>query len=294
MIAIVVSLAAALGAFYLYTGLVLRWPGVGFGPKVARSRVQRSRATDWLARAGLSDVDLTEFTGVVIALFVAGAVVGYLFFGGIVPAIVVGAFAGSLPPASYRHRRAVMRQSAQEAWPRMIEEIRVLTSSVGRSIPQALFEVGRHAPVELKPAFEAAHREWLLSTNFPRTLDVLKGRLADPTADATCETLLIAHELGGTDLDVRLAALAEDRRLDTRDRKDARAKQAGARFARWFVLIVPLGMASVGLSLGNGRSAYETPIGQTAVVLALLMIVGCWVWATRIMQLPDTERVFDR
>ena len=174
----------------------------------------------------------------------------------------------------------------------MIEEIRILTSSVGRSIPQALFEVGRNGPGEMRPAFDAAHREWLLCTDFARTLDVLKVRLADPTADATCETLLIAHELGGSDLDRRLEALADDRRRDTHDRKDARAKQAGARFARKFVLIVPLGMAFAGMSVGNGRDAYQTPTGQVVVAVALGLVVTCWLWAGRVMRLPDEERVF--
>ena len=149
-----------------------------------------------------------------------------------------------------------------DAWPRLLEELRILTSSLGRSIPQALFEVGRRAPDELRPAFVAAHREWLLSTDFARTLQVLKAQLADPTADAVCETLLVAHEVGGTDLDRRLEALIDDRIQDTQGRKDARARQAGARFARRFVLIVPAGMALAGMSVGTGRAAYQTPTGQ--------------------------------
>jgi hypothetical protein len=35
--------------------------------------------------------------------------------------------------------------------------------------------------------------------------------------------------------------------------------QAGVRFARRFVLLVPLGVALVGLSVGNGRAAYAKP-----------------------------------
>jgi tight adherence protein B len=174
----------------------------------------------------------------------------------------------------------------------MIDEIRVLTSASGRSIPQALFEVGLRSPDELRPAFEAAKREWLLSTDFARTLRLLKSRLADPTADAACETLLIAHELGGTDLDGRLDALAHDRRQDVQGRKDARAKQAGARFARRFVLIVPLGMALAGMSVGNGRAAYQTAFGQVVVVIALALVIACWIWAGLVMRLPDQERVF--
>ena len=101
-------------------------------------------------------------------------------------------------------------------------------------------------PSALRPAFAAAQREWLLSTDFARTVAVLKAGLADPTADAACETLLVAHEVGGADLDRRLRALADDRTLDVQGRKDARSRQAGVRFARRFVLLVPLGMAMVG------------------------------------------------
>ncbi len=290
---VVLAVAAALGVFYLYTAVALGWRGIGFGPAVVRAEHRRrARRRDWLAQAGLDDIAISEFAGVLGALFVLGTAFGFMIFGGAVPALVIGAFTASLPIATYRHRRSARIEKAQEAWPRMIEEIRILTGSVGRSIPQALFEVGRNGPVELQPAFDAAHREWLLSTDFARTLEVLKAKLADPTADATCETLLVAHELGGSDLDHRLAALAEDRRLDTRDRKDARAKQAGARFARRFVLIVPFGMAFAGMSVGNGRAAYQSAEGQLAVVVALSMVVACWLWAGRVMALPEEERVF--
>ncbi len=227
------------------------------------------------------------------ALATIGGLAAYAVFGGLLPALATAAFAATFPLASHRVRRTARRAAAMDAWPRLLEELRLRTASLGRSIPQALFEVGRRAPEELRPAFSAAHREWLLSTDFPRTLQVLKARLADPTADAVCETLLVAHEVGGADLDRRLAALIDDRVQDAQGRKDARAKQAGARFARRFVLIVPAGMALAGMSVGTGRSAYQTPTGQLLVVVAIGLVVGCWVWAGRIMTLPEEQRVFD-
>ena len=151
--------------------------------------------------------------------------------------------------------------------------------------------MGRQGPAELRPGFAAAEREWLISTDFSRAVAVLKDRLADPTADAACETLLVAHEIGGGGLDRRLAALVDDRTQDVQGRKDARAKQAAVRFARRFVLIVPVGMALAGLSIGTGRAAYETPLGQLAVVLGIAALVGCWLWAGRLMRLPEEERV---
>jgi tight adherence protein B len=133
--------------------------------------------------------------------------------------------------------------------------------------------------VELRPAFAEAQREWLLSTDLDRALAVLKAGLADATADVVSETLLIAHEMGGSDVDRRLAALVEDRVADLQGRKDAASRQAGARFARAFVLVVPVGMALVGLSIGNGRAAYASTLGQVAVGAGIAMIAGCWAWA---------------
>jgi tight adherence protein B len=293
MIALGLAGTAALGTFWVYSSLAFGWEGFGLGPRLRGGNGRRHRDLDaWLRQAGLNDVARREFIGVVTVLLVLGFLGGFAAFGGIVPAVFIGAFAASFPLASYRLRRQTRRQRAQEAWPRMIDEIRVQTSSLGRSIPQALFEVGARGPEELRPAFAAAHREWLLTTDLPRTLSVLKEHLADPTADMTCETLLVAHELGGTDLDRRLEALAEDRHHDVQGRKDARSRQAGARFARVFVLIVPAGMALAGMSIGNGRSAYRSTAGQVVVTAALVLVIGCWGWAGRVMRIPNSRRVF--
>ena len=292
MTRLLLPLAAAVGVYYLYTATAFRWSGLGLAPTIER----RSRRSDamrvWLVQAGLGEIRVRDFAAVMLTLFVVGTAVVYAVFGAIVPALAVGAFAASFPIASYRVRRAIRRARAQDAWPRLIEEIRILTASLGRSIPQALFEVGRRAPEEMRPAFDDAHREWLISTDFARTLTVLKSGLADPTADATCETLLVAHTVGGSDLDRRLEALVEDRIQDTQGRKDARAKQAGARFARRFVLFVPFGMALAGMSVGDGRSAFRSATGQTLTLAAVLLVIACWAWAGRILRVPEEERVF--
>jgi tight adherence protein B len=284
--ALLLSLVGGYGVFLLYTSLVLGWRGVG--PRLA------PRARPLPDIVGLLGVRVGELVAVTAVLFLIGAAAGWGLFGGTAPALLVGAFVATFPVAAARLRRQRRLAQAREAWPRMIEELRLLTSSLGRSIPQALFQVGERGPEELRPAFEAARREWLLSTDFARTASVLKQQLGDPTADATLETLLVAHEIGGGDVDRRLAALVEDRVADVQGRKDARARQAGVRFARRFVLLVPLGMALVGLSIGNGRAAYATPAGQAAVLLGLVLLAGCWFWAGGLLRLPEEERVFTR
>lgn len=292
MSVIAIVVAAGLGVHLLWSALALGErhlvPGGRSGPDLSRT-IER-----WLRQAGLDGIRPIEFLAVTATIAVVGGAIAHTLFGGAVPALLTAACAGVAPFGLFRSRRRRRLERAQEAWPRIIEEIRILTGSVGRSIPQALFDAGRRAPDELRSAFEAAHREWMITTDFERTVAVLKARAADPTADATCETLLVAHEVGGSDLGRRLEALAEDRLQDLDRRRDARAKQAGVRFARLFVLIVPFGMAVAGLSIGDGRAAYRSTTGQVMVCIGLAMVLGCWIWAGRFLRLPETERVFDR
>ncbi|HUF97148.1 MAG TPA: hypothetical protein VMM60_03390, partial [Ilumatobacter sp.] len=175
MIALVAALVAALGAHLLYTSVTFGWTGCRLGPSRSTPQRRRRLAVDeWLVQAGLPDVRRREFVAVIVTLAAIGAMVGAFLFGSVLPAIALGFFAMSFPIASYRQRRQSRATAAVDAWPRMIEEIRILTTSVGRSVPQALFEVGQHAPDELRAAFDAAHREWLLSTDFRRTVSLLE------------------------------------------------------------------------------------------------------------------------
>lgn len=293
MTGVLLALAAAYGVFLLHTSIAMGWTGLAPGPRVLGARRRRSAALhEWMVQAGIGGLRPVELAAVLGACALVGGVLAYAVFAGL-PAALAGAGSGAtFPVAAARARRERRRAEARTAWPRMIEEVRIATSALGRSIPQALFEVGRRAPDELRPAFAAAQREWLLSTDFPRTVAVLKDRMADATADTVAETLLVAHETGGGDVDRCLAALVDDRVLDLQGRRDAEAHQAGARFARRFVLVVPLGMALVGLTIGDGRAAYRTATGQALVLVGIAVVAVCWVWAGRIMRLPDEQRVF--
>ncbi len=285
------ALLAAYGVFLVYTAVVFGWRGIGISPGIARRR-RRTTLREFLVQAGLDNVRPVELLAVEVVLFTIAAAFGYAVYGGAPAAVVVGSAAAAIPIASARSRRRARRAAAREAWPRMIEEIRLQAVTLGRSIPQALLSVGARGPEEMRPAFAAAHREWLISTDLDRTLETLKAHLADPTADAVCETLLIAHEVGGTDVDTRLRALIDDRTEDLQGRKDARARQAGVRFARLFVIAVPVGMALVGLNIGDGRAAFQTATGQALVLVAFALMAACWVWAGQLLRLPEEQRVF--
>lgn len=278
--AALVACLAAYGAHLAYSGVALGWRGLQPGPRARRIGGRR-----------LAVPRLTVLGRPTMAA-VAGLALGSLVFGAVLPALASAAIGCGIVLARDRAERERTAERAGEAWPAVLEEVRVLTGAGGRPVPQALFEAGRHAPPELRPAFTAAQREWQSSTDFGRALSTLKSEFAEASTDVVCETLLVAHQVGGTGVSRRLEALIDDRTRELQLRQEARSRQAGAKFARRFVLVVPIGMALVGLSLGTGRDAYRTPSAQLAVVVALSLIAGCWWWAGRILRIPRRDRVF--
>ena len=260
-------------------------------PRPSR-RARRARLSDWMRQSGVDGVSSTEFVTVECAVFALTTAMIWFLFGAIVPATAAGLSALAAPLAVYRNRRVRLLEETRNAWPTLIEELRLQVGTLGRSVPAALLDVGRQAATEpMRAAFEAANREWLLSTDFARVVAMLQERLADPTADTVLETLLVANEIGGTDIDRRLARLLEDRQIDLRHRHEATSRQAGVRFARWFVLIVPFAMALVGLGIGDGRAAYREPTGQIVGGLAVAFVGLCWWWSAAILRLPTEPRV---
>lgn len=291
MEALIVALLAASGVYLVYSAVMFDRRSLFHPDVVVRARHYHNRFDAYLYRNGIP-VGLRRQAGAfMMLLFMLGGMLGWALFGGILAPLGVAVFAASFPFATYRSRRAHRRAIAAESWPRMIEELRIQCSSVGRPIPQALWDIGRRGPSEYREAFHEAERDWHISMDFARAIDLLKRDLNDPTADVTCETLLIAHEVGGNDVDRKLAALIEDRYLELNGRKDARAKQSGVKFARRFVLIVPIGMAVAGMSIGNGRDAYTSAQGQMGILAALVLLGICWLWSGRLIAIPGEKRV---
>ena len=283
MTAIAFIAAGAAGVWLLST------PGGGPVTGAARRRVSvhRTASTSPPTSATLLGGVLTG-----AAACVTGWIGAWTLFGGVAAPTLVALISAAIPPCAATQRRRRRAASSWQAWPRLLAEIRILVAHRGQSIPAALFAAGTHAPPGMRQAFSEAARTWSLSTDFEATLRILKTSLADPTADAVCETLLAAHQIGGVRIDARLRALAEAAQAEAAARSDASAKQAGARFARSFVASVPAFMAVIGLSIGRGRQAYESGDGQLLVAFSVLAVAGCWLWAGRIMAIPARKRVF--
>lgn len=228
--------------------------------------------------------------GSVAAVISALAVMSVFGFGPV--ALLASVFGAASVSAASTRIEAQQKRSLRDMWPPLLDTVRVDLALGEVPLASGLFAAARRLPLPLASRFVRAERAWANSVDFSRALTVLAKDCNDPFTDVVCESLRTIAGVPARQVNRRLHALATDLRTSVRYAKDAEATLAGARFARRFVVIVPVVMALVGVWVGEGRAAYQTPIGQLVGAIALLVMLACWWWAGRLLQLPQPPRVF--
>ncbi len=260
-------------------------------PRRRRARPLASRVQALLADAGmfaLSPLSLAVLT-LVCAGVAAAAVLAVSSTWSI--AVVFGTFAGAAPAGYLDRRKASRRRERRELWPYVIDD---LGSGIraGLSLPEAVAAVAERGPEPLRPAFARFAAEYRACGSFTSSLSALAAELADPVADRVIEAILLAREVGGTDVGRLLRSLGHALREDSRARGEIEARQSwtvnGARLAvaaPWAVLLLLA-------TRGTGVQVYDEPVGLGILGVGGGLSVVAYYVMRRIGRLPGERRSF--
>jgi tight adherence protein B len=256
-----------------------------------RSRpARRHPLDDLLADAGVRGVRPAAVVGVSVAVGLAVAVL-FLGLSRTWPiAVAFGLLAATSPVAALRYRARQRRTELRELWPDVVDN---LASSVraGRSLPDAVSQVGERGPEPLRPAFQRFAEDYRVSGRFHDALDDLKDRLADPTGDRIVESLRIARDVGGGDLGRVLRTLSAFLREEARARAELETRQS------WVVNAARLAVASPWILLAmlslrtTAVQAYQAPAGIAVLVGGLAASLVAYRLMLQLGRLPEDARV---
>jgi tight adherence protein B len=204
-------------------------------------------------------------------------------------ALVFTAFGGAAPWLLLRRRVLHSRRERRDLWPYVIDD---LNSGIraGLSLPEAVAAVAERGPLPMRPAFATFASDYRTSGSFSASIERLAGRLADPVADRVIEALMLAREVGGTDVGRLLRSLGQALREDARARGEIEARQSwtvnGARLAvcaPWAVLLLLA-------SRSNGIRVYDRPAGLVVLTVGGGLSALAYVLMRRIGRLPAEPR----
>jgi tight adherence protein B len=283
-----------MGAFLgllLGTGVLLVWRS---GSRVP---VREPSTPDWILRrtellrqAGVDGVGSGQLFGAQVLCALVALAAVELLTSTIAIATCFAVFAFFAPMLILRRMRRRRQMALREVWPEAIDN---LASAVraGMSLPEGLSALALRGPAELRPAFARFGAAYRASGRFGTCLDTLKDDLADPVGDRVCETLRVAHQVGGSDLGTVLRTLSELLRSDARTRSELETRQGwvinAARLAvaaPWAVLLL-LGTQSTTLQ------AYDSTSGTVLLAVGAGVCLAAYRIMLRLGRLPEDQRV---
>ena len=278
---------AALGVG-VAVGLVLLFGGRQ--PAPSHRRVRGSALSRLIESAGVARVSATGVIFASAMLATVSALVLLAATGILALAVLAGAVTAGVPIILLR-RRAQQRVAAlRTGWPDAVD---ILVSAVraGMSLPEATADLARWGPEPLRPACAAMAAEYRATGSFTTALAVLKQHLADPVADRVVASLLIAREVGGTDLGRVLSTLSEFLREDARTRGEIEARQSWTVNAARLAVAAPWITVAILCTRPEAVAAYASAGGSILLLGAGVLTVLAYRLMLRIGRLPVDPRV---
>lgn len=276
-----------LGLGIMLCAAPILWPA---SPDSAvRARTGRLRAL--LDRAGLERVPVSVFISASACLGLIAAAVAeasLAVFALDAAALAVGAL---LPVTVARHRGRARRRASHTVWPDAVDHL-VSAVRSGVALPDSVSTLAHAGPVVSRVAFAEFEAMYRTTGNFGVSLDALKARLADPTADRILETLRMSREVGGTDLTRVLRSLSGYLREDAAIRSEVEARQS------WVMNAARLGVAAPWIVLlllstrPEAAVAYNSPGGVVLILGGLCLSVIAYRAMLLIARIPEERRWF--
>ena len=177
--------------------------------------------------------------------------------------------------------RRNLENAALTAWPDILGELQLRIGTLGSPLPIALFTAGKSADSQLKNAFVTAERSFAITGSFDIALSTLRSVLQDQGTRLLTELLSVVKGAPGTDVARLVDELRQDRAAERDRESEYAAKLAGVKFARYFVIAVPVGMMMAGIGIA-GFAPYRTPVGEFAIAGSVVLLIGCWTWASHL------------
>jgi len=272
----------ALGLLLLFDGLTT--------PEVRR-RPPLLRRLDLLAHeSGMQSMTGMRLIGASVASGLAVYVVVAALTSSLIESVVISVGAASLPIATARARRKRRLRRFREAWP---DAIAVLISGIraGVSLPESCLTLVTRGPRELQPGFAAFTSTYRSSGSFRAGLTRLAAEMADPVADRVVTVLVLAHEVGGTDLVRVLRTLGDFVREDLKVRQEIEARWSWtvtaarvAAAAPWLVLV----MMS---TRPETATAFSSPSGVLVILMGAAATGLGYALMLRAARLPTERRL---
>lgn len=281
------GLIAGLGILSIWWSL---WEQEGEATRRGRIARVMDHLRDDLVTVGLTSVPPAAVPALSAGLGLVVSAALWAVSSAVVPSLTIGVASMVVPVVFLRSAARRRTTAMREVWPEAVDHINSAIRA-GLSLPEALVQLSRKGPEDLRPAFHEFSLDYQASGDFAVSLDRLKIRLADPVGDRIVEALRITRDVGGTDLGGLLRTLAAFLREDARTRAELEARQSWTVNAARLALVAPWLVLALMSTRPQAAQAYDSPMGMAMILIGAVVSLIAYRVMLQIARLPQDERV---
>lgn len=270
--------------------------GLGVALIVVRPPAESIRQGAWRAgvRQWLDEVGFVRQSTAVVAWGCVGvsaltaALIAQLIP---LPVVLPVAFLGAVLVcgAVLEGRRSARRRAARALWPDIIDSLRSALRS-GATVAEAFIDVADRVPERWREPWRECADELQRGVRFEIAARRLKRVVADPTADTIIESLIVAREVGGTELPRIVASVAGTVRAEARIRNDVRSRQSWVRHAARLGVSAPWIVLGMIVGRAETRDAFSTVSGSLIIIAGFGATVVAYFVMAGISAIPEQKR----
>jgi len=186
--------------------------------------------------------------------------------------------------------KIVRRSVAQVQWPELVDD---LASGVraGLSLPQAMAALVAQVPPEVRPALEQMLSSYRANGDFAPAMLQFAETVNDPAADHFVAALVLANDLGGSDLGSLLRVLSENLRIEASLAGEIKARQSWTVNGAKLAIAAPWITVCVLSTRADARATYFSTGGIKLLEICFLISVAAYWLMKRIGQMPRAPRL---
>lgn len=266
-------------------GLALVWFSGFPAPGTRRSRGLRAR----LDRAGRSHTRVTAFVLFSVAAGIGAGLSVLALTSTLSVSLLVAAATCLLPTWALGPAAQKRLRERRSRWPDAVDHLR---SGVRAGVPlsEALAELGRTGPEQLRGPFQAYAADLRVGRNVDEALERLKQEIADPVGDRLVAAVRLTREVGGADVGATLATLSGFLRAEIATRGELEARQSWTVNAARLAVVAPWLLLVILCLEPRVADVYDSVAGTFVLVLGVGIATLSYALMIRAARLPDAGR----
>lgn len=202
------------------------------------------------------------------------------------PASIIGTFVVGTVMTRTHSISMTRQKELQTYWPILLDQTRSTMLASRRALQYVIFDQGYLGSKFLAELILVGKKEFERSGDFTSALLNIKNKAGDPCTTEVCTALIAAIGASTAQIESQLTNIVTS--ITTRNElaNEANSRLAGVRMARLFIILIPAGMALVGVSFAGSVKTFETPMALLQELTALFILSICWFASNLLMKFP--------